>query len=86
MPSNKLTRAKKLNYLLTAIKEIEEITSSDFMVDLEFALFQKKADLTGDKLVMAKMLIKIYKISHAFNYTNSCFSVHKNWRDEVIKN
>lgn len=74
------------------IEHIESMVGGDFGFDMECLLIpedrglsriknMKREDMEKMLIESAKVISKIYQISHSMNTKNSCFFVHEDWRN-----
>lgn len=90
LPKEVLQKAKIIGNVFTELKTnakvlafIEELVGGDFSEDMEFKKITKNKYTQKEAKQMAELIAKVYRISHAYG-NHSCYSTHKNWRDEVI--
>ncbi len=65
------------------IAAIDRLAGDEFCADLEFRLAFHPEKLTSTEKEAAEKLGRIYILAHAFNRSNSCYSVHESWRKEL---
>jgi hypothetical protein len=64
---------------------IDHLTGDDFCEELDCEVnLPGKTPTEFQKQVQAK-LSQVFRLAHAFNPRNSCYSVHQVWRDELKK-
>ncbi len=64
-----------------ALAVIENLTSSDFCLGLDYRMYEKKLTKTEKRCI--KLLGQIYKVSHALACKERGVCSHPDWEEEI---
>ena len=77
---------KEMSYKDMALEVIEHLVDDDFMMDADYHVNIKPEEefTQKDAQLMARKLLRIYRITHSTNPDHTCYATHEDWRKELL--